>query len=111
MPARESRRCSMRVGSKLLREASTPLPSIATARAVGELIQELLRGSQVGGCKSFGESAIHRSQLIARITEPALATPQPGETRGRPQFPRQNLLPARPIERLQKLRLRRRAGV
>src|SRR5262249_12608123 len=87
------------------------LPSMAAARAVGELIQELLRGSQVGGFKSFGESAVDRRQLIARIAEPTLATPQPGEAHGRPQFPRQNLLSPRPIQRLQKLRLGRRDGV
>jgi hypothetical protein len=39
---------------------------------VGELIQELLRGSQVGGFKSFGEFAVDRRQLIARIAEPTL---------------------------------------
>src|SRR5262249_43132446 len=87
------------------------LPSIATARAVGELIQQLLRGSQVGGFKSFGEFAVDRSQLLARIAEPALATPQPGEARARPQFPGQNLLSPRPIERLQELPLGRRDGV
>src|SRR5262249_22434871 len=69
-----------------------------------QFVQELLRGSQVGSCEPFGEPAIDGSQLIACIAMSTLAAPQAGEAGRGPQFPRQNLLPARPVERLQKLR-------
>ena len=53
----------------------------------GQFVEQRLRLFQIGGVEAFVEPAVNRSDEIASFDAPALLAPQPGEARGRAQFP------------------------
>src|SRR6516164_4710471 len=69
-------------------------------RGLRQFLQQPLCLPQIGRRETFREAAVNRAQQFSCLYDAVLIFPQPRETRGRSQFPRQRLLSLSPVERL-----------
>jgi hypothetical protein len=80
-------------------------------RNLSQLIQHALCRHQIAGFESFGEPIVDGRLQLAHLLGTAPLMPQPCKACGCSQLPRQGTLPARPIERVQKVLLGGRHGL
>src|ERR1700731_2478004 len=76
------------------------------AAGIVHLVEQPLRGNQIGGGEALDKLVVDRPQQRQGIRRPGLIVPQPCEARGGAQFPGQRLLLACRIQRLAKKALR-----
>src|SRR4029077_1772543 len=106
------RSCTLVISSSLmgLLRGTITLPAYSTTAGLPEVVEERLRGPEIGGVEALGEPAIDRCQEVARRPGPTSLVPPSGEAGGAAQLHGQRSLAARPLQRLLEVLLGRGGG-
>ena len=80
----------------------------ASRPSARDLVEECLRGTQVGGLEALDEAIVDRREKLPCLAVAALLPAQAGETEGGAQLPQQRFLLASDVERLVEQIFRRR---
>src|SRR4051795_10429102 len=65
---------------------------------LAERAEQCLRADQVCSTETFAEQSVNGCERMTRLTGLTLLMPQPRETGGAAELPRQRILPARPLD-------------